>query len=605
MTTRNEEGPRDWRRRRRGRPQAQPSPPPEQEPPAEEEEAVLSRPLVSFLEPALNAVGLFGAPLVVAGIVGLVAGIVVVAFVSSMRLYGYIDIAIGAGLIGLVGAVFLSTVVAAFLSRTGRYGINTLVLIGAFTGIVIVLNFVSFQNTSRLDVTATNQFSLSQRTKDLLNGLDADIRATAFYKELELTEDADVVARRSRVIDTLDEFDARSSRFSYRVVDPDLEPEVVANYFGARPTGFVGETVVVENMDNDEFDSFQPTDASFAQLEQDLVTATYVATGQEQKLVYFLTGHGERGISSRGPDGYGALREGLEQENYRVASLPWSVAAEEVTVPDDAALLVIAGPVSELPEAHHLALDLYLLGLNPDGSSRRENGSLIFLAEPDTPESFRAFLGQWGIISFPGYIRDLDRSMPSLPQTLNLVAFNPSALEIVAPTGQQLQSVYMPGAAPVMPLPFDESRSYLALAATSPNSYLIDDPDRTEPITEGEDADVMNSFYTAMLVRSVGKVGMQPPAAPGEAQVSDIVVFGDSDFLSNTGYGRGSGANLFLNSANFLMGDYSLVSIRPPAFAFRELNLDRNEYDFVRFASWLFLPGIMALLAGFVWWVRR
>ena len=156
-----------------------------------------------------------------------------------------------------------------------------------------------------------------------------------------------------------------------------------------------------------------------------------------------------------------------------------------------------------------------------------------------------------------------------------------------------------------MPLPFDESRSYLPLAATSPNSYLIDDPDRTEPITEGEDADTINSFFTAMLVRSTGKVGMQPPAAPGEAQVSDIVVFGDSDFLSNTGYGRGSGANLFLNSANFLMGDYSLVSIRPPAFAFRELNLDRNEYDFVRFASWLFLPGIMALLAGFVWWVRR
>ena len=167
--------------------------------------------------------------------------------------------------------------------------------------------------------------------------------------------------------------------------------------------------MVVENLDNEEFDWFQPTDPSFAQLEQDLVTATYVATGEEQKLVYFLTGHGERGISSRGPDGYDALREGLEQENYQVASLPWSVAAEEVTVPDDAALLVIAGPVSELPEVHHLALDLYLLGLNPDGSSRRENGSLIFLAEPDTPESFKAFLGQWGIISFPGYI---SRSRP-------------------------------------------------------------------------------------------------------------------------------------------------------------------------------------------------
>ena len=84
-----------------------------------------------------------------------------------MRLYGYIDIAIGASLIALVGAAFISSVIAAFLSRTGRYGVNTLIMLAAFTGIVIVINVVSFENTSRVDVTATNQFSLSERTKEL------------------------------------------------------------------------------------------------------------------------------------------------------------------------------------------------------------------------------------------------------------------------------------------------------------------------------------------------------------------------------------------------------------------------------------------------------
>ena len=83
------------------------------------------------------------------------------------------------------------------------------------------------------------------------------------------------------------------------------------------------------------------------------------------------------------------------------------------------------------------------------------------------------------------------------------------------------------------------------------------------------------------------------------------VAFGDSDFLANSGYDRGGGADLFLNSANFLVGDYSLVSIRPKAASFEEFNLDKNEFNFVRYSSWLFLPGIMALMAGFVWWVRR
>ena len=288
-----DEGPRDWRRRRRRRaaaPEESAGEPETAQPEtADAEHAVeeeLSRPLVSFLDPAINAIGFLGAPLLIAGIIGLVTGIVVTAFISSMRLYGIIDIIIGVVLIGLVGAVFISSVIAAFLSRTGRYGINTLILLVAFTAIVVVLNLVSFENSQRVDVTATNQFSLSDRTRDLLEDLQSDIRVTAFYKSLEDTPGADVAARRNRVVDTLDEFDSRSGRFSYRIVDPDLEPGVVAAYFGARPVGFVGETVVVENVDTGDFDSLQPTDASFSQLEQDLVTGLYVVTGQEQKTIY-------------------------------------------------------------------------------------------------------------------------------------------------------------------------------------------------------------------------------------------------------------------------------------------------------------------------------
>ena len=111
MSTRQQdEGPRDWRRRRRRRPpqeqSAQPEPAAPEEtgdPSADEPEEQASRTLISFLDPAVDVVGIFGAPLLVAGIIGLVTGIVVVAFVSSMRLYGWIDIAIGASLIGLVG----------------------------------------------------------------------------------------------------------------------------------------------------------------------------------------------------------------------------------------------------------------------------------------------------------------------------------------------------------------------------------------------------------------------------------------------------------------------------------------------------------------------
>ena len=607
--------PRDWRRLRGSeRPSSdsvdQAGTP---QPRVETSDEELSQPLINFFEPALDLVATYSGPLILAGIVGLVTGIVIVAFVSSMRLYGYIDIAIGGLLLGGVGSVLFSNVLAAFVSRTGRYGANTLILVGAFTGIVIVANVVSFENNSRMDVTATNQFSLGNRTKEVLSNLSEDVRATAFYKDEKDTDSSELVLRRNKVLNTLEEFDSRTSKFSYRVVDPDLKPEIVSKYFGARPTSFVSEIIVIEGMGSSRFDVLRRTDANYTELEQDLVTSTLVATGSEKKLIYFLSGHGERDIDGGTPDGYAAVRLGLESDNYQVQELNWGLTEEDVEVPLDAALLVIAGPTSSLPEAHKFALDQYLEGVRPDGTLRREHGRMIFLAEPDSPASFKSFFANWGLMISTGYIRDVDSSVPGLPQTLNLQRFpdsddpNNPALDIISPKGEPLRNVSMAGATSINLMPHDLILGILPLAETSTNSYLITDPDRTDPITNaGVDSDRRGPFVPAVLVRSVGQMGSQPPASqPDPSEISDIIVFGDSDFLSNSSYNQGSGSDLFLNSANFLVGDFSLVSIRPKVFGFREFFLDANEYDFVRFSSWLFLPGLMGLMAALVWWVRR
>ncbi len=178
MSDRAEVRPGDWRRRRPrlhrgagpgpggagsgGQDPAGPS-----EVPEEGQEADLSRTLFSFLEPGIDAIGSFGPPIVIAGILGLISGISMVAFVGSLKPYGIANIIIGVALIALVALISLSSVVTAFFSRTGKYGVNTVIMLAAFTGIVVVANFISFENHSRIDVTATNQFSLANRTKQL------------------------------------------------------------------------------------------------------------------------------------------------------------------------------------------------------------------------------------------------------------------------------------------------------------------------------------------------------------------------------------------------------------------------------------------------------
>jgi ABC-type uncharacterized transport system involved in gliding motility auxiliary subunit len=570
-----------------------------------EQEVVASRTLFSFIEPALDSIGTFGTPIVIAGIIGIIAGAVILAFVPSLKNpYGYITLGLGLGLVGLVALISISTVFAAFLSRTGRYGVNSLIMLGAFLGIIIVLNFISFGNNSRTDVTATQQFSLAESTRNLLNELDEPVRAIAFYRSDLTNQQQDQLARRVKVEDTLSEFENRSNNFTYEFRDPDLEPEIARNYGVTQY-----ESIVVEGMESGEVEIVQPTDQVYSELEQDLYTSILIATGQEQKKVYFLAGHGEKSITSATGDGYSSIVDGLERDSYQVETLRWNPGDEAVSVPDDAALLVIAGPSGELPEPHTRALDLYLQGKKADDTARREGGRLIFLAEPDTPESFRDFLAKWGLVVGEGYIRDLDGSVPSSPQTLRVQAYNYAVAppQIVRPRGTPLDVSFMPGATSLRPAAQDDLRIPIPLAASSTNSYLIKDVERTEPITEaGEQSDPSGPFFPAIYVQAVGPVGGQAPTTrPDRSQISGMVVFGDSDFLANSFVDRGSGAAMFLNSANYLLGDFSLVSIRDRQFVFREFNLDQNQFNFVRFSSWFFLPGLMGLMAALVWWVRR
>ena len=590
------DGPRDWRRRRGRNRQADAGDGggSSDQPEALQEQ---SRTLFSFIEPAFDLIAVFYAPILIAGVIGLIVGAVLLAFIGSLKLYGGIVIGIGAVLILLVGLSYFSQVLAAFFSRTGRYGVNTVIMTAAFFGLVALINYVAFENHVRSDTTATNQFSLAQRTRDLLDGLDRQISVTAYYPDQ--IPSIEMLTRQGKVETTLSEFARRSGNFTYQFIDPQKEADL------ARSQGVTAyETLAVSAVGTDIIDLVQPTDGVYSRLEQDLYTALLVATETQRKKVYFLSGHGERDITREAEDGYLKIREGLEVDNYEVATLPWAPVDEDVAVPDDAALLVIAGPTGELPTAHLNALNYYMAGRYPDGEPRREAARIIFLAEPDTHDTFRAFLAFWGVIVTDSYIRDVEGSQPNAPRTLRVGIYNPQAPpEIVAPRGRPLNVAFMPGAAAVEPI-LEETNTRLPrpIAATTASARLIDDIERVDPV----DDDPQRVYFPAMYLDIIAPVGgAAPTTQPPNNEIASMVVFGDSDFVSNRNVDRGSSAALFLNSANYLMGDFSLVSIRDREFVYREWNLDENEFNFVRFSTWLLLPGLMGIMAVMVWWVRR
>ena len=309
---------------------------------------------------SLKSAGFWSAIGAVVGIVATVVGVVGFLTVEPLR-----DFAVSVLIIGLVllfVAIVLSPrAIAIFMAgRQGRYGANLAIMTAAFFIIVILINFLLFRNPTRLDVTATRVFSLSQQTVKILNDIDPPVRANAFF----VPDSSETTFARQQAEDLLNEFTRRSGKFTYRFVDPELNRSVAERY---NVTDY--PVIVFENLTTDTLQDV------FTITEQDFVTAILVATGVDQKKVYFMTGHQEAGLT-RDPltlqtdlEGFDLALNGMQRDNYAIRPLN---LRQDPKIPEDAAVVVIPGPRSDLGEEEENAITEYLVN----------GGNIAFLLDP-------------------------------------------------------------------------------------------------------------------------------------------------------------------------------------------------------------------------------
>ena len=534
---------------------------------------------------SLKSAGFWSAIGAVGGIVGTVVGVVLFLTADPLR-----DFAVSVLIIGLV-LLFLAIVlspraIAIFMAgRQGRYGANLAIMTAAFFIIVILINFLLFRNSTRVDVTATRVFSLSQQTINILGNLDAPVRANAFF----VPASSDTVFLRQQAEDMLNEFTRRSGKFTYRFVDPELNRSVAERY---NVTNY--PVVVFENLTTDTLEDV------YTLTEQDFVTALLVATGVDQKKIYVLTGHQEAGIT-RDPltlqtdlEGFDLALNGMQRDNYAVRPLN---LRQDPKVPEDAAAVVIPGPKSDLSEDEENAITEYLVN----------GGDIAFLLDPDTPDSFRRVLASWGLLLAPNRVADLISNVAGeattpMAQRSN-GQFTSSGITNI-PIADRIDVVFFADATAVQPvLPPDEIppfMTYSPLILTTPASWLETD---AEEVKYDAEEDIRGQFHLMSVLETGASLTGQ--VVSGEDGTARLVVFGDSDFARNKFFFQSDNSNLLLNTVNWLAEDYNLIDIRPRIVVYRELVLNQREREFIKWSSWFFPPALMLILGAVVWWRRR
>jgi ABC-type uncharacterized transport system involved in gliding motility auxiliary subunit len=480
-------------------------------------------------------------------------------------------------------AVYLASqwreIVEVFSGRQARYG--TLASVGVLVvfGILVAVNYIGVRQNKRWDLTENKQHSLSDQTVNVLQKLDAPLEITVFARDVDFPQ----------FQDRLREYASASRQVKTQYIDPDKQ-QALARQNDFQPT----DVIVLTHKGR--------TERVTQNTEQDLTNGIIKAVSGEQRKVYFTSGHGEKDSASGERDGFGTVVEGLKRENYAVEPL---VLAQAGAVPDDASLLVVAGPKSDFFPPEVEALKKYL----------EKQGKVLLLIDPPTavtapqPTELLKLAHDWGIdvgndivvdASGMGRLIGTDASVPvaasygshAITDRFALLTAYPLARSVMpvegGVNGRNGQSFVMSG---------ERSWAESDIASVLARGEVSLDP------TKGDKSGPV-SLAAAVSVTAQATEPAKPEDAGKPKAETRLVVVGDSDFGSNAALGVQGNRDLFMNVVGWLSQQENLISIRPRDPSDRRITLTATQHAWINWIALLFVPAAV-FGTGILAWMRR
>ncbi len=514
----------------------------------------------------------FATPAVVIGLVALVGGGVLRTYRPSWTAAWPAALIVG-GLLVLVGlAASFSDPRELWRRRTTKYGLNALVMVVLILGVIALVEAVSYRHNWRVDLTENKRHSLSPQTVKVLQGLTGPVKATAFFRP-------DQPGKRTAE-DLLKQYAARSDgKFTWETVDADRNP-LLAKRYGIETYG----TVVLEAA----VKAGQVKEEKILDAEEEKLTNGLIRVTREGKrIVYFLKGHGEKDPANSEKTGLSEIKGSVEKLNYEVKDL---LLARETQIPDDAAIVIVAGPQKDLLPNEVDALAGYVA----------RAGKVFLMADPFQAPGLGSLLERYGLGLGKDVIIDVN------PQG-RLLGAGPE-IPVVGdyqnhPITQGFRyATFFPVARTVSVKDKPpEGVTAQPLARTSPESWAETNQEEIRTGQVKRDADEAQGPLTVAAVATVDAQGVSEERKGAKAR---IVVVGDSDFATNAFVNLSGNKDLFLNTLSWLAEEENLIAIRPKESRSTPIFLTAAQGQVLFYVPVVLLPLAM-IVAGVVVVVRK
>lgn len=448
--------------------------------------------------------------------------------------------------------------------RASKYGTSAVLGTVLAVALLGIGAYWAAQHEKKWDFTEAKLHSLSDQAQQVLGALQEPLALTALYTPLD----------QPRAAELLKKFEeAAPEKVSVEIFDPQTKPGrlrelgIASDQLGA---GLVHLALGKE--------SAQVTELT----EEALVNAIAKLTRRETKKAYYSIGHRERAIegeAGREPTGFTAAVEALKNEGYEVEPL---LLASRSDVPEDAQVLIVAGPTQKYLEAEHASLLRYVA----------RGGALLALMDPRAQTDLAPTLEKLGVRVGDDVVVDVETlaGSPYAPFAAQYGdhpitrGFRDAALFVAVSSVR----------------PVSEGGAIAPLVTTGERSWAETDFDslasQSAQPDEGEDV------ISFVPIAVVGDAALTP--AEGK-QPGRLVVFGDSDFATNQWFDQFRNRDLFLNSVNWLLGEPEAIAIRPRKAGASQLAVSEPTLRNIRTAALFVVPEAIAVLGVVAWWRRR
>ncbi|MUG99652.1 ABC transporter [Scytonema sp. UIC 10036] len=249
--------------------------------------------------------------------------------------------------------------------RSTQASTNALFATLAVLAILGLVNFLGTRYNWRTDLTETKLFTLSPQSRELVRSLETPVKVWVFDANQNPLDR-----------DLLEDYRRQSPKFKFEYVDPRNRPGLTRK-FGVKEDG----EVYLESGDKRQLVQVVSPQEPLSEIK--VTNSLQQVINLNSAKVYFLQGHGEHQISGN-EEGLSQAIKALSDKAYTTVPLN---LAEKSSVPQDATVVVIAGPKRALFESEVNALRQFL----------NRGGNLLLMIDPSIDPKLNSLFAEWGI----------------------------------------------------------------------------------------------------------------------------------------------------------------------------------------------------------------